>query len=403
MEPLCPSLYDYRPSRCCSLSAAFRCCERTLARLGADVWHAQGLTGAGITVAVLDSGFRGYREQLGKALPKQVRTKSFRVDGNLESKDSPHGVLCAEIIHALAPDAQLLFANWEPDCPDAFLEAVKWCREQGAVILTCSIIMPGWSDGHGGGDVHRDLACALGNALFFASAGNLAQRHWNGTFQDDGTRVHHWRAGHTANVVRPWGRQPVSVEITGPAASTYRLVVQDERGQSMGQEQPLAARGIHGSAVRFLPEVGRAYRVRLELVHGAGGDIRLIVLGGELEFPTTNGCMVFPGDGPEIITVGAVAADGTRLASSSMGWLATNVKPDCVAPVPFPSRFRGEPFGGTSAAAPQAAAAAALLWSRDRHANAAVIGEQLRKNCVDVGPPGLDRETGCGQIRLPKP
>jgi subtilisin family serine protease len=374
-----------------------------LARLGADAWHAHKLTGAGITVAVLDSGFRGYREHLGNALPKQVRTKSFRVDGNLEAKDSPHGVLCAEIIHTLAPDAQLLFANWESDCPDAFLNAVKWCRAQGAVIMTCSIIMPGWSDGHGGGNIHRELAHDLGDALFFASAGNLAQRHWSGTFQDDGRHLHQWQAGRTDNVVRPWGRQPVSVEATWPAASNCRLVVRDERGQSVGQEQALGGRGVHGSAVRFLPDGDSAYRARLELVDESGGDVRLIVLGGELEFATTDGCMVFPGDGPEVIAVGAVSADGTRLASSSTGWPGANVKPDCVAPVPFPSRVRAEPFGGTSAAAPQAAAAAALLWSRDRQANAAAIGEILRKNCVDVGPPGPDRETGYGQIRLPRP
>src|SRR5207244_1575076 len=38
-----------------------------LARLGADRWHAGGYRGDGVKVAILDSGFRGYRTQLGRS------------------------------------------------------------------------------------------------------------------------------------------------------------------------------------------------------------------------------------------------------------------------------------------------------------------------------------------------
>src|SRR5262249_42389946 len=127
--------------------------QRHLLRMGVPAWHAAGYRGQGVKVAVLDSGFRGYREHLGKALPKNVVVKSFRLDGNLEAKDSQHGILCAETVHAVAPDAELLLANWEPDRPDRFLDAVRWARQQGARVLTCSMIMPSWSDGEGGGPV----------------------------------------------------------------------------------------------------------------------------------------------------------------------------------------------------------------------------------------------------------
>src|SRR5947209_14411596 len=103
---------------------------RLLARLGVDRWQALGQRGRGFRVAILDSGFRGYREHLGKALPARVTVKSFRGDGNLEAKDSQHGILCGEVIHALVPDAELLLANWEPDRPKQFLEAVRWAKQQ---------------------------------------------------------------------------------------------------------------------------------------------------------------------------------------------------------------------------------------------------------------------------------
>src|SRR5262249_60156774 len=112
--------------------------------------------------ARLDMGFRGYRAHLGQGLPSQVTVRWFRGDGTLEAKASQHGILCGEVIHALAPDAELLLANWEPDRSDQFLEAVRWARQQGARILSCSLIMPSWSDGEGGGTVHAALARLLG-------------------------------------------------------------------------------------------------------------------------------------------------------------------------------------------------------------------------------------------------
>src|SRR4029078_12006506 len=93
-------------------------------------------------------------DHLGTSLPKNVLSRSFRADGNLETKDQ-HGILCGEVVHALAPDAELLFADWDIDRPERFLEAVRWARRQGARIVTCSIVTPHWSDGEGRGAVHE--------------------------------------------------------------------------------------------------------------------------------------------------------------------------------------------------------------------------------------------------------
>src|SRR5207302_5471265 len=67
---------------------------RLLDWMGARPWHAAGFRGQGLKIAVLDSGFAGYRAQLGKALPAGVKVRSFRSDGNLEARDSQHGILC---------------------------------------------------------------------------------------------------------------------------------------------------------------------------------------------------------------------------------------------------------------------------------------------------------------------
>src|SRR5262249_2852706 len=63
-------------------------------RAGVGPWHAAAHRGQGVKVAILDTGFRGYRAHLGGALPDRVTARSFRKDGNLEARNSQHGILC---------------------------------------------------------------------------------------------------------------------------------------------------------------------------------------------------------------------------------------------------------------------------------------------------------------------
>jgi subtilisin family serine protease len=377
-------------------------------RLGLAGWHAAGYRGRGIKVAILDSGFRGYRTHLGKSLPEKVTVRSFRQDGNLEARDSQHGILCGEVIHTLAPQAELLFANWEPDTPEAFLSAVRWAREEGARIISCSVIMPNYSDGEGGGRVHEALARILGTGgspgdlLCFASAGNIAQRHWTGTFQADRAGFHEWQPGVADNVLRPYERERVSVELYAQPGARYDVFIHDqdtdaEVGHSLAAER----KESDGVAVRFVPAAYHTYRVRVRLAGGKPGPFHLVALGGSLGCATRQGSVAFPADGPEVIAVGAVNSSGERMSYSSCGPNSRQPKPDLVAPVPFPSAWRTQPFGGTSAAAPQAAAVAAVWWSRHPEWSANLIRSGLCTAARDLGPRGHDWETGYGLVNLP--
>src|SRR4051794_28925839 len=81
---------DEAPTSSPTLRGAAVALERVLATVGADRWHAAGQRGRGMTVAVLDSGFRGWHEHLGAALPpaSHVRVRSFRDDANFEARNS---------------------------------------------------------------------------------------------------------------------------------------------------------------------------------------------------------------------------------------------------------------------------------------------------------------------------
>jgi subtilisin family serine protease len=394
-----------------------------LVLLGVDRWQHIGYRGQGIKIAILDTGFRGYRDQLGKTLPAKVQTCCFRDDGNFEAKNSQHGILCAEVLHALAPEAELLLVTWEPDSAERFLEAVRWSKNAGARIISCSILMPSWSDGEGGGEFHQKLRRILQNntaslegalrsasrlndggppeTLFFACAGNTAQRHWTGRFQAGTDGFHQWQPGQTANNLWPWSSDRVSVELYGRSAPPYEISVRDENGKEVSRSRPVSESAGPSIAARFIPEPQSSYQVLVRLKQGKPGNFHLVVLGGSLSTVTCQGSVACPADGPEVIAVGAVTSTGRRLDYSSCGADSQTLKPDFVAPVPFPTTVRSQAFTGTSAAAPQAAALAAILWSRHPHWNAQQVRASLVQSARDVGRPGPDCETGYGMISLP--
>ena len=381
-----------------------------LAQLGVQRWHDAGYRGKGVKIAILDTGFHGYRGYLGKGLPAEVQTHCCRSDGNLEARESMHGVLCAEVLHAIAPEAQVLLATWEPDSYEHFLEAARWARSQGARIISCSVIMPSWSDSEGNGPVHEALKRIVGSGegkedlVCFASAGNTARRHWSGPFREGDNHFQEWQPGSTENAVWPWGSDRVSVELCCPPGSRYRLEVDDATaGSVVGQSNTPAEASRCCAVVRFNPTSGHRYHVRVQLLQGPAKPFHLVALGGDLKYATHQGSIPFPGDGAEVVAVGAVDAAGQRAPYSSCGPNSPCPKPDLVAPVPFPSWCRDRPFTGTSAAAPQAAGIAALCWARHPDWTAEQIRDALRRWARDLGPPGHDWETGYGMVMLPEP
>jgi serine protease len=159
-------------------------------------------------------------------------------------------------------------------------------------------------------------------------------------------------------------------------------------------------------AARFLPAPETtSYQVRVRLKQGKPGSFHLVALGGSLSIVQSQGSVACPADGSEVVAVGAIDRYGQRLEYSSCGSPAeihALLKPDFVAPVPFPTTVRLQGFTGTSAAAPQAVGIAAILWSRHRDWTAERVRSALVQSAQDVGIPGPDNETGYGRIALPK-
>ena len=130
-------------------------------------------------------------------------------------------------------------------------------------------------------------------------------------------------------------------------------------------------------------------------------DFHLIVLGAWLQYSTPAGSIMFPGDGAEWITVGAIdPAVGDRTTpravptrrARSRSWFRKRRFPWRVASDRFPAHRRPRR---------QAAGLAALIWSRHRNWSAHEVRDCLQRSAVDIGPPVHDFETGFGRLALP--
>ena len=157
-----------------------------VALTNAPALHGAGVTGAGVKVAVVDVGFKGYTGLLGTELPASVQTADF-CGGGLDGPDAdPHGTAVAEVIHDMAPGASLLFA-----CVDTVAgleDAAAWAEAQGARIINSSLGWFGLSRGDGaGGDgtpdaVVRDARAA--GILWVNGAGNFGDSSWSSVYVD---------------------------------------------------------------------------------------------------------------------------------------------------------------------------------------------------------------------------
>jgi subtilisin family serine protease len=162
--------------------------ETTLAesipQIGAEeAWDSE-LTGAGVTVGVIDSGIDTKHEDL---VERVVGVKNF-TDGP-DGDDVGHGTHVASTIAGsgavseekyvgVAPDADLLDAKVciEGQCPESLILAgMDWVVEQGADVVNVSLGTEEASDGNSLLEQAIDNHTADSDVLFVVSAGNFSE------------------------------------------------------------------------------------------------------------------------------------------------------------------------------------------------------------------------------------
>lgn len=102
-------------------------------------WHDNGITGNGVRAGVLDLGFSGYENLIGSELPEN--TTAVYTGSSSDFYSTVHGTACAEILHDVAPGADLYLVN-VADMDVDYPSAVSWLEHMPqtlSCVLLCSI------------------------------------------------------------------------------------------------------------------------------------------------------------------------------------------------------------------------------------------------------------------------
>jgi hypothetical protein len=408
--------------------------------------------GTGVKIGVLSDGVTSLAasQALGDLGPVTV------LPGQAGSGDE--GTAMLEIVHDVAPGAQLFFATAFSGIT-SFAQNIRDLRAAGCDIIVDDVFYfvetpfqdgqaPGVvSNTNGGAVIQAVNDVTASGALYFSSAGNSGNLNdgtagvWEGNFVDGGPTgaplpagsLHNF-GGQNFNVLTVVGSGPINLYWSDPlggSSNDYDLFRLNPAGTAVaassaniqnGTQDPYeqVSQATAGSRIVIVKKAGAADRFlhlntnrgRLSIAtagqtHGhaaAANAYGCAATPAGAAFPNpfgpSNVVETFSSDGPRRIFF---QADGTPITPgdfSATGGLLRQ-KPDITAADGVSITGVGgfpSPFFGTSAAAPHAAAIAGLLKSANPSFTPAQIRAALTGSAIDIEGAGVDRDSGAGII-----
>ncbi|PWU15848.1 MAG: hypothetical protein C5B50_14830 [Verrucomicrobia bacterium] len=408
-----------------------------------------GVGGAGIKVGVLSDSvdYLAHSQSLGDLGP--VTVLPGQAGGG-----SGEGTAMLEIVHDLAPQAQLYFAtafNGEA----SFAQNILDLRSNGCNIIIDDVGYFDESPFQDGIIAQAVNSVTAGGALYFSSAGNSGNLTagtsgtWEGDFVDGGAadsaflepgRVHSFGANNYNVVTSPgFAVDLFWADPLGASTNDYDLFLLDPSGSNVvsismtrqtGTQDPYEKLGAWetGQRIVIVKYSGNARFLHLDTQRGrlgtptSGATVGHAATTNAFDvaatpasnpygasqagpfpnpFGTNNQVEIFSSDGPRHVFF---QADGTAITpgnfTNSGG--AVRQKPDITAAdgvaTTLPSGSGLNPFYGTSAAAPHAGGLAALIWSYNPALTTSQMRALLTTNAVDIGASGVDRDSGAGIV-----
>ena len=399
-----------------------------------------GLTGAGVKVGVISDGADSYRRSISsRDLPSSVEINpNNRGEGD-------EGTAMMEIVHDLAPGAQLAFFGLSTGGTSLdMVEGILWLANDAFEGAGADIIVddlgfyqqPYFEDGY----VAEAAADAVaGGAVYVSHAGNNASAHYEAQFSDGGDGFHDFDASGATDIslriylafgtsvflqwndrfgesdndydlyVCQWARKPTKFNLQNGGGRICKGSTEEQDGD----DDPIEVVHFTGTG-----EADVYIRKR-------GGDaktLELFALGSRVivaEHGVREGSIVGHPAVAGVLAAGAIDVndpgndDPQDVSSRGPSEIyfpsrATRNKPDVMGMDGVSTTGPGgrfNPFSGTSAAAPHVAGIAALVMeaqrvatpSATRKAVAEVVRQKLRDTAIDLGYTGHDNTTGYGR------
>jgi hypothetical protein len=387
---------------------------------GASSYHSAGYTGSGVKVAVIDLGFAGLSSAIFQGeLPNTAVmidcTGVSCVPTDFPSETNFHGTAVAEIVHDMAPKAELYLIKVY-DTLD-LRDAKNYTIANGIKIINHSATYPNTNFSEGG-CYYSNAVCAANDAyskgvLWVNAIGNNAKGHYGATFTDpDGDRLHNVAgndvtidieasAGDVIDVYLTWEAWPVTDQDydLGLFDSDINLVEASVNLQD-GTQPPT-------EAIRYFVTATDTYSLVI-FKWSATSDHRLILFSynHNIDPAVASNSLVSPADATGVMAVGAIDytkwTTGPQESFSSQGPTSDGrTKPEISGPDNVTSYTYGGSFPGTSAASPYVAGAAALILSSNRTYSVSQLWNALTASAIDMGGSGQDNIYGYGRLNLP--
>jgi subtilisin family serine protease len=385
----------------------------------ASSYHPSGYYGQNVKVAAIDLGFAGLESAIANG---EVPGSVIKIDctgpqcapTDFSFEDESHGTAVAEVIHDMAPEAQLYLIK-VADSLD-LKDAKDFCIANGIQIVNHSV---GWfsSNFYDGSCYFDNAVCTANHAnrngiLWVNSAGNHARKHYEALFTDrDGDRLHNVtpesnliaidaQKGDSIVLTLTWDAWPVTNQdydllLLDESLAVVAAGVNFQTGTQPPSEEivyPVFSSGTYYLAVKKY-DATENHR------------LQIFSFSHTLDPFVASSSLLSPSDASGVLTVAAIdQADwtlGPQEDFSSQGPTTDGrFKPDISGPDGVSNFIYGS-FFGTSASSPHVAGAAALILSINPSLTVSQLWNVLTSSVIDIGSAGPDTIYGHGKLDLP--
>lgn len=381
---------------------------------GAADMHALQQGGAGVKIGVIDLGFTNYQSaQASGDLPASLTIVDYSGNG---IGGTNHGTSVAEIVHDMAPEAELYLAKVSTSVQ---LEvAMNDMLAAGVDIINHSVAWFGAAFYDGTGEICATTDNAYSSGMLWVNAmGNSRTAHYLQAFSDSDGDLRHDFSSNTVqnyNTIALTANKSVSLILNWDAYPTtrdvdYNLYLYDHipgtnsvpvaRSENP-QRRPYNIAPLE--IINYVPTTTGTHYIVVTKDKSSTPDIPLSLFtnGPSLSVRTTSTSMPQPADCHSVLSVGAVnLTDAAEYFSSEGPTTDGRNKPEISAPNRVQTSLTSS-FAGTSASSPHVAGAAALLRSQNTSLSAVQLKDALIATAQDVAATGYDLRTGFGRISL---